>query len=150
MKTEATAMSARRFDPVREKHKVEEWNRQHAVGTRVTVTKDDGSREEDVTMAPASLLGGHSAVVWLQGLGSYRLDRCAPLAEPADQAVTPAKKTITRTVFGRMEALIEGKTIRFEMRRDGIHVRRKRSRKERVISFMDAWNVSQGQGLLKL
>ena len=60
------------------------------------------------------------------------------------------KQAKVRHVFGRREAEVELKTWRFEMRNDGVHVRRKRSRKVRVVSWTDLVHVSEGQGLLKL
>jgi len=73
-------------------------------------------------------------------------------AAGSDSTTAPpaARKQPVRKVFGRREALVNGITVRFELRSDGVHVRRKRSRKMRVISFLDLWLVSQGQGLLKL
>ncbi len=55
-----------------------------------------------------------------------------------------------RKVFGRREAEIDGKAWRFELRADGLHVRRKRARKERVLTFKDALQAAQGQLLMKL
>lgn len=46
------------------------------VGCPVTVTKDNGTEIETVTAGAAELLGGHTAVIWLQGIsGCYSLDR---------------------------------------------------------------------------
>jgi hypothetical protein len=66
-------------------------------------------------------------------------------------AESPAAKVAkVRRVFGRREAIVEGKTMRFEMRADGVHVRRKRGRKDRLVTFTDLVRVANGQGLLKL
>lgn len=56
---------------------------------------------------------------------------------------------MTRRIFGKREALIEGKTIRFEMRVDGIWVWRKRSRRKFRVSFADLWQMANGQFLMK-
>lgn len=63
-------------------------------------------------------------------------------------AAEPKKVARVRKLFCRREADIEGKTVRFEMRADGIHVRRKHSRKVRVLSWRDACCAVNGQGLL--
>lgn len=45
---------------------------------------DDGSDVPSKTRSPAEVLGGHSAVVWLEGTsGCYLLDRVTPLTEGA-------------------------------------------------------------------
>lgn len=64
--------------------------------------------------------------------------------------INAVKALKPRTVFGRREAEVEAKTWRFEMRVDGVHVRRKRSRKVRVLNWTDLVHASIGQGLLKL
>ncbi len=64
-------------NPKREQGKVDAWNAVHPVGTAVIVLLDDGQRLRTKTVAPASLLGGHTAVCWLENVsGAYRLDRC--------------------------------------------------------------------------
>ncbi len=61
----------------------QDWNEAHPVGTQVHVRQDDGVTLLTKTRSAAQVLGGHTAVVWLDGVaGCYRLDRCAPL-EPA-------------------------------------------------------------------
>ncbi|HVX56946.1 MAG TPA: hypothetical protein VHA37_04390 [Candidatus Saccharimonadales bacterium] len=67
----------KRPNPRAEQGKVEAWNAVHAVGTVVDVRLDNGSTLRTKTVAPASLLGGHTAVAWLEDIsGAYRLDRC--------------------------------------------------------------------------
>lgn len=59
---------------------VEAWNMMNPVGTRVRVVLDDGSTKDTTTTAPAQLLGGHTAVAWLNGFDScYLLERCRAL-----------------------------------------------------------------------
>ena len=66
------------------------------------------------------------------------------------QQVPPVAKTRPRRVFGRREAVVDAKTMRFEMRADGVHVRRKRARKERLVTWVDLVHMAEGQGLLRL
>lgn len=55
---------------------VKAWNVAHPVGTRVVVTKDDGSKLKTTTRHPASLIAGYIPVVWVYEItGCYRLDR---------------------------------------------------------------------------
>jgi len=64
-------------DPKREQRKVDAWNAVHQVGTEVSVLLDNGSKLRTKTIAPASLLGGHTAVAWLENMrGCFRLDSC--------------------------------------------------------------------------
>lgn len=59
---------------------VENWNLKHPIGTAVRVTKDDGTVVETVTTSKAHMLGGHTPVVWVQGIsGGYPLSRCKPI-----------------------------------------------------------------------
>lgn len=56
------------------------WNTANPViGTPVTVTLDTGEQRETVTRSAAEVLGGHTAVVWLEGIvGCYDLRRVRP------------------------------------------------------------------------
>lgn len=55
---------------------VHEWNAKHQPGVMVKVTMDDGTMRETVTNSEAWLLGGHTAVILLVGIGgAYALDR---------------------------------------------------------------------------
>lgn len=55
---------------------VREWNEKYPVGTPVIVTKDDKTEVRTVTTHEATMLGGHTAVVWLNGIsGCYALER---------------------------------------------------------------------------
>ncbi len=59
---------------------VQQWNENHPVGTAVEVTLDDGSIKETKTASEAWLMGGHSAVIKLEGIsGGYSLDRVKAL-----------------------------------------------------------------------
>lgn len=62
------------------KHMVENWNLRHPPGTAVRVRKDNDETVDTVTKSKAELLGGHTPVVWLEGIsGCYALDRCTPI-----------------------------------------------------------------------
>jgi hypothetical protein len=63
----------------RKSYFVDEWNRNHPVGTKVIVKMDDGTERHTHTTARAQLLGGHTGVVWLDGIsGCYLLMRVRP------------------------------------------------------------------------
>ena len=56
------------------------FNADNPVGQRVIVRKDMGEAVETVTRSEAQVLGGHSAVIWLDGIsGCYLLDRVTPV-----------------------------------------------------------------------
>jgi hypothetical protein len=56
--------------------KVDDWNKDHKVGTRVEYRKDDHSIVRTVTRSRAEVLSGHTAVIWLEGVtGCVDLDR---------------------------------------------------------------------------
>lgn len=57
--------------------------------------------------------------------------------------------TRTRTVFGRLK-LTSPERVRIEMRRDGIVIRRHRSRHPVVVSFNDLLDLADGQKRLAL
>ena len=55
---------------------VHAWNQKNPEGTKVVVTLDSGEKKETTTTSDAWLLGGHSAVVMLDGIsGCYSLSR---------------------------------------------------------------------------
>lgn len=55
------------------------WNLKNPPGTVVYVTRDDGSVFLTTTRSSAEVMGGHTAVVWLNGVsGCFLLDRCSP------------------------------------------------------------------------
>jgi hypothetical protein len=54
----------------------DDWNRDNEIGAFVKVKMDSGEIRETRTRSEAQVLGGHSAVVWLEGIsGCYLLDR---------------------------------------------------------------------------
>lgn len=66
---------------------VENWNLKHAIGSPVVVTLDSGEKRETVTISEAYILGGHSAVISLDGVrGYYLLDRVTPATAKAAEA----------------------------------------------------------------
>lgn len=56
---------------------VRDWNTAHPLpGVPVIVRLDDGSEKETRTQTEAMILGGHSAVIMLDGIsGAYSLNR---------------------------------------------------------------------------
>ena len=61
----------------KEQAKVENWNRtMPSVGVKVVYRNDDGTLVMTTTKSAAELLGGHTAVIWLDGIsGCVALDR---------------------------------------------------------------------------
>jgi hypothetical protein len=58
-----------------------DWNTKHRIGTLVEVRLDGGSLKETKTRSEAWVMGGHSAVVMLEGIaGGYSLRRVRALA----------------------------------------------------------------------
>lgn len=58
------------------------WNEKHKVGCKVDVTLDDGSIKETTTASEAWVLGGHTAVIKLEGItGGYSLSRVRPVID---------------------------------------------------------------------
>lgn len=69
-------MAGQKRSATAEGKKVNKWNASHGPGTRVLVKLDNGDIRGTVTRSRAELLGGHSAVIWLEGIpGCYSLDR---------------------------------------------------------------------------
>ena len=58
---------------------VHAWNQKNPVGTKVIVALDSGKEKTTTTASDAWLLGGHSAVVMLDGVsGCYALGKVKP------------------------------------------------------------------------
>jgi hypothetical protein len=63
----------------------EEWNEKYPPGTEVIVTLDGGAQIRTKTRSDATVLGGHTPVIWVDGIvGCYRLDRVAPVNPSAE------------------------------------------------------------------
>jgi hypothetical protein len=63
-----------------QQRQVDAWNGKYPVGTPVKLRKNDGTSVKTVTRSKAELLGGHTAVVWLEGVvGCYCLTHVRPL-----------------------------------------------------------------------
>jgi len=55
---------------------VDKFNERHPVGSTVTVIRDLGEKEARTVLHPATILSGHTPVVWLEGIrGCYILER---------------------------------------------------------------------------
>jgi hypothetical protein len=58
------------------------WNVRHAVGCPVVYRMDDGVLFKTATRSEAQVLGGHTAVVWVDGVaGCVALDRVSSREE---------------------------------------------------------------------
>lgn len=58
----------------------DKFNAAHQVGAAVSVKLDGGEVRETVTNSEAQVMGGHTAVIWLDGIrGCYDLDRVTSL-----------------------------------------------------------------------
>lgn len=58
---------------------IAEFNASVEIGAAVDVTLDDGSVLRTRTRSEAQILGGHTAVIWVDGIGgAYLLDRVKP------------------------------------------------------------------------
>lgn len=58
---------------------VDAWNRDNETGRAVTVRLVSGEVRKTVTRSSANLLGGHTPVIWLEGIvGCYALERVEP------------------------------------------------------------------------
>lgn len=59
---------------------VTRWNEKYVIGTPVSVRRDDGTAILTTTRSEAQVLGGHTAVIWLNGIaGCYLLSRVSPV-----------------------------------------------------------------------
>lgn len=76
-------MKARRRPSLAElERQVAAFNRIAPAGTSVSVRRDNGTSEITKTTSAASVLSGHTAVVWLEGIsGCYLLERVSPIAK---------------------------------------------------------------------
>lgn len=60
----------------KEQEKVDAWNAKYPVGQKVIVTLDNGEEKVTTTWHKATVLSGHTAVGWFNGVrGCYVLDR---------------------------------------------------------------------------
>ena len=58
----------------------DKFNAAHQVGAAVSVKLDGGEVRETVTNSEAQVMGGHTAVIWLDGIrGCYDLERVTAL-----------------------------------------------------------------------
>ncbi len=64
-------------------HQVAGWNQLWPVGLDVIVQLDDRSQRATKTESEAWVMGGHSAMIRLEGIsGGYMLDRVKPVFNP--------------------------------------------------------------------
>lgn len=58
----------------------DKFNASHQIGAAVSVKLDGGEVRETVTNSEAQVMGGHTAVIWLDGIrGCYDLERVTAL-----------------------------------------------------------------------
>ena len=63
-------------NPIVQKSKCDLFNKQHPVKSAVFYIDDEGTPKPTTIKHPAELMGGHTAVVWLDGVrGAYNLNR---------------------------------------------------------------------------
>jgi hypothetical protein len=90
--SERNAMTAKRKIPTAAQLQAQcdRWNRNHPEGTTV-VYEDiigDGETHRGKSISEAQVMGGHSAVIWLEGKsGCVSLDHCTALKDVADARV---------------------------------------------------------------
>ena len=70
-----------RPNPAQAEKSANDWNSKYPVGKPVEVTLDGGSIKETKTASEAWVLGGHTAVIKLEGIsGGYALNRVRPMS----------------------------------------------------------------------
>ena len=66
--------------PAEEQAKVDAWNTHRPIGTSVAVKMDDDSTCLTKTRSEAWLMGGHTAMICVDGIsGGYMLERVRPV-----------------------------------------------------------------------
>jgi acetylornithine/succinyldiaminopimelate/putrescine aminotransferase len=55
--------------------KIELFNTKYKVGDKVIVLDDNGNEFTDIVKNPATIMGGHTPMAWLERKGSYRIER---------------------------------------------------------------------------
>ena len=72
-------MNFKRPNPAKLQQKVDAFNSQFSIGETVNVKNDDGSIVRDIIRHPATIMGGHTAMAWLESKGSYILERVSKI-----------------------------------------------------------------------
>lgn len=69
-------MARQQKGTAKQQQAVDAWNRSNPVGTECTVRLDSGLVKLTKTRSEAYMLGGHTAVIFLDGIsGAYLLER---------------------------------------------------------------------------
>jgi hypothetical protein len=72
-------MTRVRKSPAQLQRECDRFNQQCPIGTPVIVTRDGGEQFHSTTTTVAQVLGGHTAVIWVQeGRSCIPLDRVKP------------------------------------------------------------------------
>jgi len=70
----------KRPNPTKEQAACDAFNSFNPVGTAVHLRTDSGEMTIEFTASKATVLSGHTAVIWLKGRsGCYKLDRVTPV-----------------------------------------------------------------------
>lgn len=75
-------MATKRKTPAQLEFQCEAWNKQHRIGTLIAYEdiRGGGESHRGKSTTEAQVLGGHSAVIWLEGKsGCVNLDHCMAL-----------------------------------------------------------------------
>lgn len=99
-----------RPNPERESQAVIEFNHLNRVGANVIVKLDNGTKTQTKTRSEAWLMGGHSAVVLLEGVsGAYSLHRVTVVETETQRTYRLAgeAETAKRAEVARLESEIE-------------------------------------------
>ena len=74
-----TALTGRKVGPEAKQESVNAWNKVHAIGAPVIVRDDHGKERKTKTRSEAWVMGGHTAMILLEGIsGGYMLERVRP------------------------------------------------------------------------
>lgn len=65
----------KQLSPAQLQKQIDDFNANFVVGETVHVKNDDGINETDVIAHKATIMGGHTAMAWLENKGSYLLTR---------------------------------------------------------------------------
>jgi hypothetical protein len=73
-------MKPKIMSPKKQQGMIDRWNATVPIGTPCEVRMDDGAIKTLPTRSTAWLMGGHSAMVMLEGIsGGFQLQRCKAL-----------------------------------------------------------------------
>jgi hypothetical protein len=117
-------------DPYKEAN---DWNDKYDVGQKVIVKMDDGSEKTTITKYQATVMGGHTAVGWFEGIrGGYLLKRARTIEFEERKG-----NKMTNHDFGKKlekyHAIIKGKAVEHCQIANKLYSQRKGSQDEVAI-----------------